>query len=277
VKPVLAEPLRPGRVLAVTNQKGGVGKTTTAVSLAAFLAEAGCSVLLCDVDPQANATSSLGGGPTGGPNVYEVLVDGVPLREAVVPTTVAGLQLLPSTMDLAGAELELAAAPGREDRLRRALEPSLGEFDVIVIDCPPSLGLLTVNALAASDAVLVPVQCEYFALEGLAALRRNVDLVRSHLNPGLRILGLVLTMLDGRTRLGSDVVAEVERVFGDLVLPTRIPRSVRLAEAPSFGQPISAFDPSSRGALAYRALAADVLERLRKLAPAAPAASAVRT
>jgi len=277
VKPTPAEPLRPGRVLAVTNQKGGVGKTTTAVSLAAFLAEAGCSVLLCDVDPQANATSSLGGAPTGGPNVYDVLVDGLPLREAVVPATVAGLHLLPSTMDLAGAELELASAPGREDRLRRALEPSLAEFDVIVIDCPPSLGLLTVNALAASDAVLVPVQCEYFALEGLAALRRNVDLVRSHLNPGLRILGLVLTMLDGRTRLGSDVVAEVERHFGDLVLPTRIPRSVRLAEAPSFGQPISAFDPSSRGALAYRALAADVLERLRQLAPAAPAASAGRT
>ena len=277
VKPPSKAPLRLGRVIAVANQKGGVGKTTTAVSVAAFLAEAGSAVLLCDLDPQANATSSLGGAPAVGPSAYDVLVDGIPVGDAVVPSVVPGLHFLPATVDLAGAELELASALGREHRLRRALEPALADFDVVLIDCPPSLGLLTVNALAASDAVLVPVQCEYFALEGLGALRRNVDLVRSHLNPGLRILGLVLTMLDGRTRLSSEVVAEVEAHFGELVLPTRIPRSVRLAEAPGFGQPISVFDPSSRGAVAYRALAADVFQRLAQLTPAEPAARAGRS
>jgi chromosome partitioning protein len=273
---------RPGRVLVVANQKGGVGKTTTAVSLAASLADEGCAVLLVDLDPQANATSGLGlRVAPDEPSVYDVLVADVPVQTAVVDTAVYGLAVLPASLDLAGAEIELVSAFSREQKLRRALEPARAVYDVVLIDCPPSLGLLTVNALCAADGVLVPVQCEYFALEGLGALRRNVDLIRAQLNPTLEIVGFVLTMLDARTRLSQQVVEEVRAHFGDLVFTTRIPRSVRLAEAPGFGQPITVFDPASRGAMAYRRLAAEVLGRLdaghaTSISAAAPA-SADRT
>lgn len=253
----------PARVLCVANQKGGVGKTTTAVSLAAALAERGCRILLVDLDPQANATSGLGlQARAGTPSVYDVLVDEVPVEDAIQATAVPGLWVLPANLDLAGAEIELVTAFSREQKLRRALEPVRQHVDVVLVDCPPSLGLLTVNALTAADGVLVPIQCEYFALEGLGALNRNVDLIRAQLNPGLEIVGLVLTMLDARTRLSQQVVDEVRSHFGDLVFTTRIPRSVRLAEAPGFGQPITTFDPTSRGALAYGRLAVEVLDRL---------------
>lgn len=251
------------QLLAVANQKGGVGKTTTAVSLAAALADLGCRVLLVDLDPQGNATSGVGlQVQTDQPTIYDVLVRGEHVRDAIVTTDVANLSVVPSTVDLAGAEVELVSAFSRELQLRQALEPVHGEFDVILIDCPPSLGLLTVNALSAADAGLIPIQCEYYALEGLGALRRNAELVRAQLNPNLAILGFVLTMLDARTRLSQQVVEEVRSHFGERVFASRIPRTIRLAEAPGFGQPITAFDPTSRGAIAYRRLAVEVLDRL---------------
>jgi chromosome partitioning protein len=191
-----------------------------------------------------------------------VLVEGLDLIDAVQPSTVRNLYVAPTNIDLAGAEVELVSMFSREQRLRRAIQPVLEDFDVILIDCPPSLGLLTVNALTAADGVLVPIQCEYYALEGLGALRRNVDLVRGNLNPGLEITGFVLTMLDARTRLSQQVVDEVRQHFGDRVFRTTVPRSVRLAEAPSFGQPITVFDSGSRGAMAYRRLASEILARL---------------
>jgi chromosome partitioning protein len=252
------------QVLTVANQKGGVGKTTTAVSLAAALAELGCRVLLLDLDPQGNATSGVGMQvQPGQPTIYEVLLDGVDIAEAIAPTPVCNLVVVPATIDLAGAEIELVSAFSREQKLRRALQPVRSDFDVILVDCPPSLGLLTVNGLSASGGVLIPIQCEYYALEGLGALRRTADLIRANLNPSLAILGYVMTMLDGRTRLSQQVVDEVRGHFGDLVFQTRIPRTVRLAEAPSYGQPITVFDPTSRGALAYRRLARELLDRLR--------------
>lgn len=250
-------------VLAVANQKGGVGKTTTAVSLSAALADSGARVILVDLDPQANASSGLGcraGAEQA--TTYHTLVGSAQAAETLVDTSVRNLRLLPSSIDLAGAEVELVSAFSREQRLRRLLEPLRADADVLVVDCPPSLGLLTVNALTAADGVIVPIQCEYYALEGLEALRRNVELVRTNLNPELRILGFALTMLDGRTRLSQQVVEEVRLHFGDKVFDTRIPRSVRLAEAPGFGQPITSFDPGSRGAAAYRRLATEVLGRL---------------
>jgi chromosome partitioning protein len=250
-------------VIAVANQKGGVGKTTTAVSVTAAIAEAGAQVLLVDLDPQGNATSGLGMHPgVGQATVYDVLVDGLDLADVVRPTSLRNLFLAPANIDLAGAEIELVSAFSREQRLRRALAPVLDDYDLVLIDCPPSLGLLTVNALTAADGLLVPIQCEYYALEGLGALRRNADLVRANLNPGLDITGFVLTMLDGRTRLSQQVVEEVRAHFGDKVFRTRIPRSVRLAEAPGFGQPITVFDSGSRGAMAYRRLARELLERV---------------
>jgi len=254
-------------VLAVANQKGGVGKTTTSVSLAASLAELGLRVLLVDFDPQGNASSGLGlRAHPGQASVYDVLVDAVPVEQAVVPTSQPGLDLIRATIDLAGAEVELVSAFSREHKLRRALDAARDQYDAIIIDCPPSLGLLTVNAMTAADGVVVPIQCEYFALEGLGALRRNVDLIREQLNPNLEMTGFVLTMLDARTRLSQQVVDEVRSHFGDRVFKARIPRTVRLAEAPGFGQPITQFDPSSRGAMAYRRLAQEVVERLDRRA-----------
>jgi chromosome partitioning protein len=250
-------------VLTVANQKGGVGKTTTAVSIAAAVAEVGYEVLLVDLDPQGNATSGVGlRVGMDSETVYDVLVSDLALAAIILPSEVERLSVVPANLDLAGAEIELVSAFNRERKLRLALESVRDEFDLILIDCPPSLGLLTVNALSACDGVIVPIQCEYFALEGLGALRRNTDLIRSQLNPSLQIVGFVLTMLDARTRLSQQVVDEVRAHFGDLVFDTRIPRSIRLAEAPGFGQPITVFDPSSRGAMAYRRLALEVLERV---------------
>jgi chromosome partitioning protein len=263
-EPVLRRP-RYSRapILAVANQKGGVGKTTTAVSLAAALAETGAQLLLIDLDPQGNASSGIGMRPDNDQaTIYDVLIEGVDVVDVVRPTSVRNLYLVPANIDLAGAEIELVSAFTREQRLRKALEEAREDYDIIIIDCPPSLGLLTVNAMTAADGVIVPIQCEYYALEGLGALRRNVDLVRDNLNPSLDIVGFVLTMLDGRTRLSQQVVDEVRRHFGDRVFNTRIPRTVRLAEAPGFGQPITLFDAGSRGAMAYRRLGAELLARL---------------
>lgn len=252
-----------GAVIAVANQKGGVGKTTTAVSLSAALAHTGAQVLLVDLDPQANASSGLGCRPEQDQaTTYHVLSGAADAASSIVATPVDNLSLLPSSIDLAGAEIELVSALSREQILRRILEPLRAQAQLLIIDCPPSLGLLTVNGLTAADGVIVPIQCEYYALEGLEALRRNVELVRSSLNPDLEILGFALTMLDGRTRLSQQVVEEVRLHFGEKVFNTRIPRSVRIAEAPGFAQPITSFDPGSRGAIAYRRLAGEVLNRL---------------
>ena len=254
---------RTAQIIVVANQKGGVGKTTTALSVAAALAQQSIRVLLVDSDPQANCTSGAGVRlPEGHPSIYEVLNDGLDVEKVIEPTNVNNLWLLPSSIDLAGAEIELVSALSREQQLRRALESTREHFDIVIVDCPPSLGLLTINALSAADGVLVPIQCEYYALEGLGALTRNAELVRQNLNPGLKITGFALTMYDGRTKLSHEVANEVRRHFGDLVFRTRIPRSVRLAEAPSYGQPITVFDPSSRAAIAYHRLATEVWERV---------------
>ena len=249
------------RVLALTNQKGGVGKTTTAVNLGACLAEKGASVLLVDLDPQGNSSTGVGidrsAVKTG---TYEVL-GGTPLTDAVVPTEVPGLDVVPSTIDLAGAEVELVSAFARETKLRQGLFDARARYRFILIDSPPSLGLLTVNALAACDEVLIPIQCEYYALEGLGQLMRTLDLVRDGLNPRLRVGGVVLTMFDARTKLAEQVVAEVRAHFGETVFRSVIPRSVRLSEAPGFGKPIILYDSSSRAATAYRDLAAEAMER----------------
>ena len=255
-------------VLAISNQKGGVGKTTTAISLAAALAEKGSRVLLVDLDPQANATSGLGVSKHQPRSVYGVLVRDEPLVEAILPTSVPGLDIVPSSPDMAGAEVELVPLLAREFRLRDAL-PKAGEYSTVLIDCPPSLGLLTVNALAAADAVLIPVQCEYYALEGLAQLLSTIDAVRTRLNARLEVLAIVLTMEDRRNRLSMQVTEEVIRHFPQLVARVRIPRAVRLAEAPSHGQPISVYDPGSRAAQAYSDLAQEVAMRLAARTPIA--------
>ncbi|MGH2689104.1 MAG: ParA family protein [Actinomycetota bacterium] len=247
------------RVVAIANQKGGVGKTTTAVNVATWLALDGATVLLVDLDPQSNATTGLGiDNRRANLSTYNVLVEQTPVEEAIVPTTVERLSVLPSTIDLAGAEIELVPAMSRELRLRRALDPILDRFDYVVIDCPPSLGLLTVNALAAAGEVMVPIQCEYYALEGLGQLLRNINLIKQHLNPGLKFSGIVLTMFDPRTRLAEEVVREVRGHFEGLVYDTVVPRSVRLSEAPSFGQPIAVYDPRSKGSEAYREVAREM-------------------
>lgn len=251
-----------GRVYTLVNQKGGVGKTTTAINLGAYLACLGQRVLIVDVDPQANATSSLGVDKhTVKGGAYEVLLGGSPAAALVLQNPRLKLAILPSSPSLAGAEVELVNELGREGKLRQALAPLVDRYDYVLIDCPPSLGLLTVNGLmAARDGVLIPVQCEYLALEGLGELTRTIQRVRSALFPGLKVRGVVLTMFDGRTHLSEDVVTEVHKYFSDEVFETIIPRSVRLAEAPSYGLPVSAYAPGSSAAMAYEALAREVLK-----------------
>ena len=257
----------PGTVYAVANQKGGVGKTTTAINLAACLAEAGARTLIVDLDPQANATSGLGEHADDA-STYDLL-DGAPLADVVRQTSFANLDLVPSRPDLAGAAVELAQRSDAESYLAHSLGSARETYEFVFLDCPPSLGPLTVNALAAADQVLVPVQAEYYALEGLAQLVGSVDLVRGRLNPRLRIGGVLLTMVDGRTRLSADVSEEVRRHFGDRVFRTTIPRSVRLAEAPSHGLPAVAYDRRSPGADAYWRAANELVERRAALAMAA--------
>lgn len=247
------------RVLAVANQKGGVGKTTTSVNLGAALAELGLRVLVIDLDPQGNATTGLGvEARTFELSMYDVLMRDASMEDCIEPTSIKNLFLAPATIDLAGAEIELVPAFSRELKLRRALDAVRDDFDFVLIDCPPSLGLLTVNALAAASEVLVPIQCEYYALEGLSQLQRNVHLVSTSLNPTLDISTIVLTMYDARTKLADEVAVEVRQHFGSKVCRIVIPRTVRLSEAPSFGQPITVFDPASRGSVAYRELAQEV-------------------
>ncbi|MEX1155653.1 MAG: AAA family ATPase [Chloroflexota bacterium] len=250
------------RVTACTNQKGGVGKTTTVVNLAASLALSGTSTLVIDLDPQGNATSGLGVDRRSlDRSVYDALIDRVPISELTLGTAVEGLDLVPSAAALSGAEVELVGMPARERRLSVCLAGLDQKYDRVLIDCPPSLGLLTVNALTAADGVLIPIQTEYYALEGLSQLVNTIRLVRESLNPRLEIDGVLLTMFDGRTRLSVQVAAEVRRHLNGTVYDTVVPRSVRLAEAPSHGLPIALYDPSSRGALAYGALALEVAAR----------------
>jgi chromosome partitioning protein len=251
------------RVYALANQKGGVGKTTTGVNLGAYLAVMGHRVLLVDIDPQANATSHLGvQRQQVSQSVYNVLLDGVPAERAIRLTNQVRLDLLPSTRELAGAEVELVSVPEREFRLVRALEPVRDRYDYVLIDCPPSLGLLTVNALTAvRDGVIIPVQCEYLALEGLGHLLKTIYMVRDSLNPRLVIAGVVMTMFDARTNLSRQVVDEVRRYFPAYVFETVIPRTVRLSEAPSYGESIMSYAPATAGAAAYHALAHELLER----------------
>jgi chromosome partitioning protein len=247
------------RVIAIANQKGGVGKTTTTVNLGAALSELSYRVLVIDLDPQGNATSGLGIDTRNfESSMYDVVMRDAPIEDCIEPTNVQNLFLTPATIDLAGVEIELVSAFSRELKLKKAIDSVVDDFDFVLIDCPPSLGLLTVNGLAAATEVLVPIQCEYYALEGLSQLLRNVALVASNLNEGLEVSTIVLTMYDSRTRLAVDVAGEVREHFKDRVCKSIIPRSVRLSEAPSFGQPITVFDPSSRGAVAYRELAKEV-------------------
>jgi chromosome partitioning protein len=248
-----------GQTIACANQKGGVGKTTTVVNLGSYLAQSGERVLVVDLDPQGNATSGLGLDRSSiERSVYDAVIDGAKIGELTVPGPVPGLDVVPSAIALAGAEVELAPLEGRERRLGRLLLEVAADYDYVFVDCPPSLGLLTVNALTAADSVLIPLQSEYYALEGLTQLLATLDLVRDHLNPDLAVKGIVLTMFDARTKLSADVAAEVRRHLGDRVFQTIIPRNVRLSEAPSHGLPISRYAPDSAGAIAYAALAVEL-------------------
>ncbi|MFO1442283.1 ParA family protein [Bacillus sp. Bva_UNVM-123] len=250
-----------GKIISIANQKGGVGKTTTSVNLGSCLAYIGKKVLIVDIDPQGNATSGIGIEKADVEQcIYDVLVDDVEAKKVIRPTSVENLYAIPATIQLAGAEIELVPTISREVRLKRALEEVKDEFDYIIIDCPPSLGLLTLNSLTASDSVIIPVQCEYYALEGLSQLLNTVRLVQKHLNHDLRIEGVLLTMLDARTNLGLQVIEEVKKYFKEKVYKTIIPRNIRLSEAPSHGEPIITYDPKSRGAEVYLELAKEVVE-----------------
>jgi chromosome partitioning protein len=262
-KPVPPKTPAGTRIIAIANQKGGVGKSTTAVSLGAALADLGYLVLVVDLDPQGNASTGMGvRHESRETTVYDVIVSDAPIGRAVVPTQVERLDAVPSTIDLAGAEIELVSQFSREMRLKKALEPIReGAYHFILLDCPPSLGLLTINALTAAEELIVPIQCEYYALEGLGQLLRNVSLVQQNINQNLRLSGIVMTMFDPRTKLSEQVVGEVQRYFGDLVYDVIIPRTVRLSEAPGFGQPITIYDPRSKGAESYQRLAREVALR----------------
>jgi chromosome partitioning protein len=262
-QPVVPEVPGKARIIAIANQKGGVGKSTTAVSLGAALADIGYRVLVADLDPQGNASTGMGiRHDAREVSVYDVVVSEAEIERAIVHTPVERLHAIPATIDLAGAEIELVSQFSRESRLKKALEPVReGVYDFILLDCPPSLGLLTINALTAAEELIVPIQCEYYALEGLGQLLRNVSLVQQNINAGLRLSGIVMTMFDARTKLSEQVVQEVQKYFGDLVYGVIIPRTVRLSEAPGFGQPITVYDAKSKGAEAYRQLAREVALR----------------
>lgn len=248
------------KTIAVVNQKGGVGKTTTALNLAAGLSLAERPTLLIDLDPQGNATTGLGVSKSeSARTIYHVLLEGLPIRDAARPTELPMLSMVPSDIDLVGAEIELVSLEDREQRLREALKPVQADFHYVIIDCPPSLGLLTLNALAAADAALVPLQCEYYAMEGLAHILRTIGLVRERINPALQVEGIVLTMFDGRTSLATQVKNEVQKHLGNQILTTIIPRNIRLTEAPSYGKPIMLYDLRSPGAIAYLELTKEVL------------------
>ena len=248
------------RIIAIANQKGGVGKTTTTINLGAAIAESGKKVLIIDLDPQSNTTTGLGVSTKDlNSSIYQVIIEENTASETIVSVGIKNLYLLPSSLELAGAEIELVTAFSREQRLTRALDEVVSDYDFIIIDCPPALGLLTVNALCFANEVIVPIQCEYYALEGLGQLVGNVDLVKANLNPDLEISKIVLVMYDSRTKISKQVADEVREYFGERVCAQVIPRSVRLSEAPSYGQPITVFDPTSRGSVAYKELAREVL------------------
>ncbi len=250
-----------GRVISIANQKGGVGKTTTSINISTILAKKGKKVLLIDADPQGNATSGIGIEKKTDKSIYDVIIEETKIEEVVLETQIKNLKICPSNINLAGAEVELVSMMSREYRLKERIEEEKENYDYIIIDCPPSLGLITLNAFTASDSVLIPVQCEYYALEGLEQLMNTVNLVKKHLNKELELEGAVLTMYDARTNLSNQVVKEVKNYFEDKVYKTVIPRNVRLSEAPSFGMPISIYDPKSKGAKCYEKLAKEILKK----------------